>query len=101
MSLHIPEPQDAPGGGDTARHLSGPPRILVVDDEPGVQNAVRRILARRYSISVADDAPQRLQLLAASDHDLAIVDIRMPGMNGFELLKAIKAAHPDTEVIIM
>jgi sigma-B regulation protein RsbU (phosphoserine phosphatase) len=102
MSLDsIPEPQGASGGGDTARPLSGPPRILVVDDEPGVQNAVRRILARRYQISVADDAPQALELLAASDHDLAIVDIRMPGMNGFELLKAIKAAHPDTEVIIM
>lgn len=76
-------------------------RILVVDDEPGLQNTVRRILARNHEVSVASSGPEALAILAHTPHDLAIVDVRMPGMNGFEVLKAIKASHPDTEVIIM
>jgi phosphoserine phosphatase RsbU/P len=76
-------------------------RVLVVDDEPGVLHAARRILARHYSVSGASSGAEALEILAREPHDLAIVDVRMPGMNGFELLKAIKNAHPDTEVIIM
>lgn len=76
-------------------------RILVVDDEPGLQNTVRRILARNHDVSVASSGPEALAMLQRTPHDLAIVDVRMPGMNGFEVLKAIKAAHADTEVIIM
>lgn len=76
-------------------------RVLVVDDEPGLQNTVRRILGRSHEVSVASSGPEALQLLAHTPHDLAIVDVRMPGMNGFEVLKAIKSAHADTEVIIM
>lgn len=78
-----------------------PPRILVVDDEPGIQHSARRILSRRYEVRVADSGAQALEILAETPHDLAIVDVRMPGMNGFEVLKAIKSLHPGTEVIIM
>lgn len=76
-------------------------KILVVDDEPGVQNAARRILARRYEVNCASSGQEALARLATEPHDLAIVDVRMPGMNGFEVLKAIKTLHPDTEVIVM
>jgi len=76
-------------------------RILVVDDEPGLQNTVRRILGRAHDVDVASSGPEALECLARSPHDLAIVDVRMPGMNGFEVLKAIKARFPDTEVIVM
>ena len=76
-------------------------KILVVDDEPGVQNAARRILARNYEVNGASSGQEALARLGAEPHDLAIVDVRMPGMNGFELLKAIKAEHTDTEVIVM
>jgi serine phosphatase RsbU (regulator of sigma subunit) len=76
-------------------------RIVVVDDEPGMQNSVRRILGRVHEVNVASSGPEALELLARQPHDLAIVDVRMPGMNGFEVLKAIKTRFPDTEVIIM
>ncbi len=76
-------------------------KILIVDDEPGVQNAARRILARRYDVNAASSGAEALDRLEHDPHDLAIVDVRMPGMNGFELLRAIKAEHPDTEVIVM
>lgn len=78
-----------------------PQRILVVDDEPGVQRAAQRILARRHPVSVASSGPEALEILQREPHDLAIVDVRMPGMNGFEVLKTIKTEHPETEVIIM
>lgn len=80
---------------------AGRARILVVDDEPGVLHAARRILSRHYTVTGASSGAEALEILAREAHDLAIVDVRMPGMNGFELLKAIKNAHPDTEVIIM
>lgn len=76
-------------------------KILIVDDEPGVQNAARRILSRQYEVNGASSGHEALARLTNEPHDLAIVDVRMPGMNGFELLKAIKADYPDTEVIVM
>ncbi|UCE02080.1 MAG: SpoIIE family protein phosphatase [Candidatus Latescibacterota bacterium] len=78
-----------------------PAKILVVDDEPGIQRTVQRILGRRNHVSLASSGAEALQVLAREPHDLAIVDVRMPGMNGFEVLRSIKAHHPDTEVIIM
>ena len=61
-------------------------RILIVDDEPGLQNSARRILARKYAVDVASSGAEALEILARGPQDLAIVDVRMPGMNGFELL---------------
>lgn len=78
-----------------------PARILVVDDEPGIQRTVERILSRRHRVTQASSGQEALAALRREAHDLAIVDVRMPGMNGFEVLKSIKAEHPDTEVIIM
>ncbi len=78
-----------------------PASILIVDDEPGIQRAAQRILERRHRITLAASGAEALEILAQKPHDLAIVDVRMPGMTGFEVLKNIKARHPDTEVIIM
>jgi sigma-B regulation protein RsbU (phosphoserine phosphatase) len=76
-------------------------RILVVDDEPGIQRSTQRILGRRYDVRLASSGGEALEILEREPHNLAIVDVRMPGMNGFEVLKKIKALYPDTEVIIM
>jgi phosphoserine phosphatase RsbU/P len=81
--------------------LGGPARILVVDDEPGIQRSAQRILERQYAVTLAGSGGEALEILSRQPHDLALVDVRMPGMTGFELLKSIKARHPDTEVIIM
>ncbi|HZM15636.1 MAG TPA: SpoIIE family protein phosphatase [Candidatus Krumholzibacteria bacterium] len=76
-------------------------RILIVDDEPGIQRAAQRILERRHRVTLASSGAQALEILETKPQDLAIVDVRMPGMTGFEVLKSIKSRHPDTEVIIM
>jgi sigma-B regulation protein RsbU (phosphoserine phosphatase) len=78
--------------------------ILVVDDDEGVLRAVSRILARggRRVVEAAGPAAA-LGLIRSSpfDFDLAVVDVRMPEMNGFELMRALKAEQPDLDVIIM
>ena len=78
-----------------------PSRILVVDDEPGIQRSAQRILSRHHQVMLASSGAEALEILSREPQDLAIVDVRMPGMDGFELLRAIKAQHHDTEVIIM
>lgn len=80
---------------------SSPSRILVVDDEPGIQRSAQRILSRRHEVTLASSGEEALEVLAREPQDLAIVDVRMPGMDGFELLRAIKEQYPDTEVIVM
>ncbi len=78
-----------------------PARILIVDDEPGIQRAAQRILEHQHRVTLAASGAEALEILAAQAQDLALVDVRMPGMTGFELLKRIKSRWPDTEVIIM
>ena len=76
-------------------------RILVVDDEPGMLRAVRRVLAPRHQVLEAATPGQALALAASAELDLAILDVRMPEMDGFELTARLKHARPDLDVILM
>ena len=78
-----------------------PARILVVDDEPGMLRAVRRILAPRYQVTEATTPSEALALLPTLQPELAILDVRMPEMDGFELTSRLKRARPDLDVILM
>jgi len=77
------------------------PRILVVDDETGMLRSVERVLAPRHEVRTARTASQALEISRGFAADLAILDVRMPEMDGFELMAALKAAHPDLDVILM
>jgi len=77
------------------------PNILVVDDEPGIQRALKRILSRQYNTDISGSGEEALRKLEKKKYDIAIVDLRMPGMDGFQLLRTIKLYRPQTEVIIM
>ena len=77
-------------------------RILFVDDEPNVLSALRRIFRREnYHIDTAMSGAEALQLLKEHPYQLVISDYKMPGMNGAELLKRIKALHPATIRIML
>lgn len=77
-------------------------RLLFVDDEPNVLSALRRIFRREnYHIDTAMSGQEALQLLKDNDYQLIITDHKMPHMNGAELLKRIKALHPDTIRIML
>jgi PAS domain S-box-containing protein len=76
-------------------------RILVVDDEQGTREALREILHPKYPVMVAANGPDALQAINASAADLVFLDLKMPGMNGLEVLQAIKHADASIEVIMM
>jgi phosphoserine phosphatase RsbU/P len=76
-------------------------RILVVDDEPGMLRAVERVLGGRHQIAAAATAEHAMALAATFRPELAIVDIRMPDQDGFELMNRLKREHRDLDVILM
>jgi sigma-B regulation protein RsbU (phosphoserine phosphatase) len=76
-------------------------RILVVDDEPGMLRAVERVLAGAHSVAGTRSSVDALSLAAHFKPELALVDIRMPGLDGFELMTRLKARDPDLDIILM
>jgi sigma-B regulation protein RsbU (phosphoserine phosphatase) len=77
------------------------PRILVVDDDPGILRAVSRILGREYDTLCVSSPKAACQEGAVFAPDLAIIDVRLPEMNGFDLMHALRRGWPDIDVIIM
>lgn len=77
------------------------PRILVVDDDPGVLRAIERILSTQYDVSAARLPSQGLAAAVAERFDVAILDVRMPEMDGFTLMQRLGAQQPDLDVIMM
>jgi len=76
--------------------------ILIVDDEEMMRNLLNRILSREgYKIRSAEDGVVALEVLKAEKFDIIISDMKMPRMDGFELLKIVKNEYPQIGVIIM
>lgn len=67
-------------------------RILLVDDEPDLRRMVRRYLeAEGFEVAEASDGEAALARLSQSSADLVVLDVSMPGMDGFEVLRTIRA----------
>jgi DNA-binding NtrC family response regulator len=82
--------------------MNEPIRILVVDDEDSVRKRCVRLLARQgYSVVGSADASSALEIVQDGSCDLMLVDIRMPGMDGMELLQKVKLFDSATEIIMM
>jgi len=76
--------------------------ILVIDDEAAVNNNIRKILAKKgYSVDQAMNKEEALQKIEAKAYRLALLDLKMPGVQGLELLQAIREKSPETLVIII
>jgi len=77
-------------------------KMLVVDDEPQIQLLLEEFLiSLRYTVRVAGDGEQALQLLRNESFDGVLVDLKMPKMGGIELLRAIKLSYPTLPVIMI
>lgn len=77
-------------------------RILVVDDEPNIRRILQVALEKAgVQVLLADHARQGLELVDQQRPDCVLTDVTMPGESGYELLRSIKAAHPDMPVVIM
>lgn len=76
--------------------------ILVVDDEQILREMLHKILTREgYGVETAVDGEEAMRKMQQHGFQLVVSDIKMPRMNGFELLKVIKEKYPDTIVIMM
>ena len=79
-------------------------KVLLVDDHTVARNGVRLMLSAASDIRVdgeAGTAQDALQLVNAQRFDVALVDIAMPGKNGLDLLKSLRAVHPELAVLIL
>jgi PAS domain S-box-containing protein len=71
-------------------------RILVVDDEPDARDLIQRVLTEcKAQVFTAASAPEALNALDSSQADILISDIGMPGVDGYELLRHVRARAPD------
>lgn len=79
-------------------------KILIVEDEKAIRNVLRNILQdenKDYEISEAENGKLALDLLAQNEQDLVLCDIKMPGMDGIEVLERIREKHPETAVVMI
>ena len=77
-------------------------RVLVVDDEAVIRDALKRILeGERFSVETCVSGHSAIESLHEREFDLIVTDLKMPGMNGIEVLKAVKALQPEAPVIMI
>jgi DNA-binding response OmpR family regulator len=76
--------------------------VLVIDDEAAVNNNIRKILSKKgYSVEQAMTREEALQKIEAKTYGLVLLDLKIPGVKGLELLKAIREKNPKTLVVII
>ncbi|WP_240193466.1 response regulator [Desulfobulbus alkaliphilus] len=79
-----------------------PSKVLLVDDEQEfVQTLSERLLFRNVGTAVAHDGRSALEMLVDDDPDVLVLDLKMPGMDGIEVLRRVKKIRPAVEVIIL
>ncbi|WP_054032577.1 response regulator [Desulfatitalea tepidiphila] len=89
--------------GSAAQTATAPmERVLVVDDEVAVNNNIRKILSRRnYTVEQATTKEEALAKFAQGSYSLVLLDLRIPGVQGLELLAAVRKAQPQARVVII
>jgi signal transduction histidine kinase len=75
--------------------------LLIVDDEDGPRQSLRVIFKDDYEILMASDGTQAVELVQNNRIDVAVLDIRMSGMSGIEVLERLKYVDPAIEVVMM
>ena len=77
-------------------------RILAVDDEAVVLDSFRRILVLEgYSVDTVETGPEALGLVQRNDYDFVFTDLKMPDMDGVEVVKAVRHLRPDVDVVVI
>jgi DNA-binding response OmpR family regulator len=77
-------------------------QVLVVDDEQDfLDSIVKRLELRGIEVDGVGTGAAALELLASKQVDVVVLDIKMPGMDGIEVLRQIRVSHPGVEVIVL
>jgi len=75
--------------------------ILVVDDEHGIRQSFNMVLEDEYNVLLAGTGGEAIDILYKNSVDLILLDIRLPDINGIELLEKLKETDPNTEIIMI
>jgi DNA-binding NtrC family response regulator len=75
--------------------------LLIVDDDEGMRDTLTAILRREYQVVTRPSGEGGLELLAKQHVDLMLLDVRLPGLNGLDVLKLVKEQYPQVEVIVI
>lgn len=78
-----------------------PKRVLVVDDDPSLRQAVSETLGLEFDVRTAESAERALSTLSETAPDVVLSDVRMPGIDGLDLLRLLRARAPNLDVVIM
>ena len=81
--------------------LAAPARVLVIDDEEAVREALRDILSLRHVVEEAASGAEGIDRLKQTRFDLVITDLGMAGMSGWQVAQAVKALRPETAVVLV
>lgn len=82
--------------------MSADATLLLVDDDVGMVDTLSDILsARGYDVATASSGDAALVMVRRRGFDVALMDVRMPGLNGVETLKAMRSLHPGMGVVMM
>lgn len=77
-------------------------KILVIDDERSIRNTLKDILEyEKYEVDLAEDGIKALDKVKTAEYDIILCDIKMPGMDGIELLEKLTEIKPDTPVVMI
>ncbi|MFN2442261.1 MAG: response regulator transcription factor [Thermoanaerobaculia bacterium] len=72
------------------------PRALVIDDEEPIRKMIARVLTREgFAVEAACDGQQAIQMIDDAEYDFVVLDLMMPKVDGFGVLRHLKQSHPD------
>ena len=78
------------------------PSMLIVDDEPKIVNCLQRFFdGKGFTIRCAQTGQDAMKAMRADQPDIMLLDIRMPGMSGWDILKQTKELYPKTRVVMV
>jgi len=77
------------------------PTVLVVEDQLGPRESLRAILQSDYRILLAEEGEQALHFVTHETVDVVLLDLRLPGLSGIQVMEKIKALRPSIEVIVV
>src|SRR5580698_3062652 len=75
--------------------------LLIVDDEEGPRMSLRVIFKDNFDLLMAEDGPTAVELAQKNHIDVAILDIRMAGMSGIEVLERLRFVQPEIEAVMI
>jgi two-component system response regulator CpxR len=79
-----------------------PQKVLLVDDEKDFVHVLsERLKARSFESAIAYNGEEALSILETDEPDVMVLDLKMPGIDGIEVLRKVRKSHPDTQVIIL